>query len=109
MRLLDGINSPEDLKKLPRTELPRLAQEIREEIIRVTSLNGGHLATNLGIVELTLALHAVFDAPRDKIVWDTGNQVYAHKLITGRRDQFQTIRQFGGLSGFTRREESPYD
>jgi 1-deoxy-D-xylulose-5-phosphate synthase len=109
MRLLDGINSPEDLKKLPRTELPRLAEEIREEIIRVTSLNGGHLATNLGIVELTLALHAVFDAPKDKIVWDTGNQVYAHKLLTGRRDQFHTIRKFGGLSGFTRREESPYD
>lgn len=109
MRLLDKIDGPEDLKKLPRTELPRLAEEIREEIIRVTSMNGGHLATNLGIVELTLALHAVFDAPRDKIVWDTGNQVYAHKLITGRREQFQTIRQFGGLSGFTRREESPYD
>jgi 1-deoxy-D-xylulose-5-phosphate synthase len=109
MRLLDGINSPADLKKLPRTELPRLAEEIREEIIRVTSMNGGHLATNLGIVELTLALHVVFDAPRDKIVWDTGNQVYTHKLITGRRDRFHTIRQFGGLSGFTRREESPYD
>ncbi|MBI3595840.1 MAG: 1-deoxy-D-xylulose-5-phosphate synthase [Nitrospirae bacterium] len=109
MRLLDTINSPADLKKLPRTDLPLLAQEIREEIIRVTSVNGGHLATNLGIVELTLALHAVFDAPRDKIVWDTGNQVYAHKLITGRREQFHTIRQFGGLSGFTRREESPYD
>jgi 1-deoxy-D-xylulose-5-phosphate synthase len=109
MRLLDGINSPADLKKLPRTELPRLAEEIREEIIRVTSMNGGHLATNLGIVELTLALHIVFDAPRDKIVWDTGNQVYAHKLITGRRDRFHSIRQFGGLSGFTRREESPYD
>lgn len=109
MRLLDTINSPQDLKKLPRAELPRLAQEIREEIIRVTSMNGGHLATNLGIVELTLALHVVFDAPRDKIVWDTGNQVYAHKLVTGRRERFQTIRQFGGLSGFTRREESPYD
>ena len=109
MRLLDTINSPSDLKKVPRTDLPLLAQEIREEIIRVTSVNGGHLATNLGIVELTLALHAVFDAPRDKIVWDTGNQVYAHKLITGRREQFHTIRQFGGLSGFTRREESPYD
>jgi 1-deoxy-D-xylulose-5-phosphate synthase len=109
MRILDTINSPSDLKKLPRTDLPLLAQEIREEIIRVTSINGGHLATNLGIVELTLALHAVFDAPRDKIVWDTGNQVYAHKLITGRRDQFHTLRQFGGLSGFTRREESPYD
>jgi len=109
MRLLDGINSPADLKKLPRTELPRLAEEIREEIIRVTSMNGGHLATNLGIVELTLALHVVFDTPRDKIVWDTGNQVYAHKLITGRRDRFHSIRQFGGLSGFTRREESPYD
>jgi len=109
MRILDTINSPSDLKKLPRTDLPLLAQEIREEIIRVTSINGGHLATNLGIVELTLALHAVFDAPRDKIVWDTGNQVYAHKLITGRRGQFHTLRQFGGLSGFTRREESPYD
>jgi len=109
MRLLDRINSPSDLKKLPRTDLPALAQEIREEIIRVTSINGGHLATNLGIVELTLALHAVFDAPRDKIVWDTGNQVYAHKLITGRREQFDTIRRFEGLSGFTRREESPYD
>jgi 1-deoxy-D-xylulose-5-phosphate synthase len=109
MRILDTINSPSDLKKLPRTDLPLLAQEIREEIIRVTSINGGHLATNLGIVELTLALHSVFDAPLDKIVWDTGNQVYAHKLITGRREQFHTLRQFGGLSGFTRREESPYD
>ena len=109
MRFLDGINNPGDLKKFPRAELPRLAQEIREEIVRVVSVNGGHLATNLGIVELTLALHAVFDAPRDKIVWDTGNQVYAHKLITGRREAFSTIRQFGGLSGFTRREESPYD
>lgn len=109
MRLLDNINSPEDVRKLPRTDLPLLSQEIREEIIRVISKNGGHLATNLGIVELTLALHSVFDAPRDRIVWDTGNQVYAHKLITGRREQFHTIRQFEGISGFTRREESPYD
>jgi 1-deoxy-D-xylulose-5-phosphate synthase len=109
MRLLDKINGPEDLKRLPKEQLPVLSQEIREEIVRVVSQNGGHLASNLGIVELTLALHYVLDAPRDKIVWDTGNQAYAHKLITGRRDRFPTLRQLGGISGFTRREESPYD
>ncbi|HEY5649428.1 MAG TPA: 1-deoxy-D-xylulose-5-phosphate synthase, partial [Nitrospiria bacterium] len=109
MRLIDKINSPRDLKKIPREDFPAVAEEIREQIIRMTSANGGHLATNLGIVELTLALHAVFDAPTDKIVWDTGNQVYAHKIITGRRDEFQSTRQFKGLSGFTSREESEYD
>ena len=109
MRLLDTIQSPTDLKAIPRSELPRLAQEVREEIIEVVSTTGGHLATNLGIVELTIALHSVFDAPRDRIVWDTGNQAYAHKLFTGRREQFKTLRQLGGLSGFTRLEESPYD
>ena len=109
MRLLDTINSPADLKKVPRSELKRLAQEVREEIIRVVSNNGGHLATNLGIVELTIALHTVFDAPKDRIVWDTGNQAYTHKLLTGRREQFKTLRQLEGISGFVRREESPYD
>lgn len=109
MRLLDTIHSPTDLKTIPRSELPRLAQEVREEIVEVVSTTGGHLATNLGIVELTIALHSVFDAPRDRIVWDTGNQAYAHKLFTGRREQFKTLRQLGGLSGFTRQEESPYD
>ncbi len=109
MRLLDTIQSPTDLKAIPRSELPRLAQEVREEIIEVVSTTGGHLATNLGIVELTIALHSVFDAPQDRIVWDTGNQAYTHKLFTGRREQFKTLRQLGGLSGFTRQEESPYD
>jgi 1-deoxy-D-xylulose-5-phosphate synthase len=109
MRLLDTINSPADLKAISRSELPKLAEEIRKEIVDVVSNTGGHLATNLGIVELTIALHSVFDAPRDRIVWDTGNQAYAHKLLTGRREGFRTIRQLGGLSGFTRREESAYD
>jgi len=109
MRLLDSINSPTDLKKIPQSEFPKLSQEVREEIIRVVSNTGGHLASNLGVVELTIALHYLFDAPKDRIVWDTGNQAYAHKLFTGRREQFKTLRQLGGLSGFTRREESPYD
>lgn len=109
MRLLDTINSPTDLKKVPRSELARLAREVREEIIKVVSNNGGHLATNLGIVELTIALHSVFDTPKDRIVWDTGNQAYTHKLLTGRREQFKTLRQLEGISGFVHREESPYD
>lgn len=109
MGLIDQINSPRDLKKIPPADLPLLADEIREQIIRMTSSNGGHLATNLGVVELTLAIHTVFDAPTDKIVWDTGNQVYTHKIITGRRKEFQSTRTFKGLSGFTSREESEYD
>lgn len=107
--LLKQMNSPEDLRKLSREELPQLAQEIREEILRVVSNNGGHLSSNLGVVELTLVLHYLFDTPRDKIVWDTSNQTYTHKLITGRRDNFHTLRQYGGISGFAKREESIYD
>jgi 1-deoxy-D-xylulose-5-phosphate synthase len=108
-RLLDSIESPHDLRKLDRSQLPQLAQEIREQIIDVVSQLGGHFGGNLGIVELTIALHYVFDTPRDQIVLDTGHQSYPHKLITGRRDRFHTIRQHNGISGFCKREESVYD
>jgi 1-deoxy-D-xylulose-5-phosphate synthase len=108
-RLLETINNPQDLKKLPLELLPKLAKEIREEIIATVARTGGHLAPSLGAVELIIALHYVFDCPRDKIVWDVGHQAYAHKLLTGRREQFQTLRQYGGLSGFPKRSESPYD
>lgn len=108
-RLLDRIDSPVDVKKLSIDELATLAEEIRQEIIRVVSRNGGHLAPSLGVVELTLALHYVFNSPVDKIVWDVGHQSYAHKLVTGRRDSFETLRQYGGIAGFPRREESPHD
>lgn len=107
--LLDTINSPADLKKLAPEQLPQLAQEIRELIIRTVAKTGGHLAPNLGVVELTIALHYVFNTPYDKIVWDVGHQAYAHKLLTGRRHLFHTLRQAGGLSGFPKRTESPYD
>ena len=107
--LLEQINSPADVKQLTRDELTQLAGELREMIVGVISYSGGHLASSLGAVELCIALHYVFDAPRDKIIWDVGHQAYAHKLITGRRDRFNTLRQHGGLSGFTRRSESPYD
>ena len=107
--LLDKINSPADLKRLKRSELPNLAKEIRKTIVDVVSASGGHLASSLGAVELGIALHYVFEAPNDKILWDVGHQAYAHKLLTGRRDQFPTLRQHGGLSGFTKRSESPYD
>ena len=109
MGLLDTINGPEDLKRIQRSELDQLAKEIRRAIIEVVSKNGGHLAPSLGAVELAIALHYVFDTPKDKIIWDVGHQSYAHKLLTGRRDQFPSIRQFGGISGFTRMSESPYD
>ncbi|KJS28337.1 MAG: 1-deoxy-D-xylulose-5-phosphate synthase [Desulfatitalea sp. BRH_c12] len=109
MGLLAGIHSPSDLKKLPRQELPQLAEEIRKLIVEVVSKNGGHLASSLGAVELAIAIHYVFDAPSDKIIWDVGHQAYAHKLLTGRADQFRTLRKFGGLSGFTKRSESPFD
>ncbi len=108
-RLLATINNPRELKKLPPELLPQLAQEIREVIIATVSRTGGHLAPSLGVVELTIALHYVFDAPRDKIIWDVGHQAYAHKLLTGRLDRFHTLRQYGGLSGFPKRSESPYD
>jgi len=107
--ILDTINNPEDLRKVPPEELPALAAELREEIIDVVSRTGGHLASSLGVVELTIALHYAFDTPRDRIVWDVGHQAYAHKLLTGRRARFPTLRQFGGMSGFPKREESPYD
>jgi 1-deoxy-D-xylulose-5-phosphate synthase len=108
-RLLDGIDYPRDMRKLTLDQLPQLAQEIREEVISVVSEVGGHFASTLGAVELTLALHYVFDTPEDRIVWDTGHQTYAHKLICGRRNRLGTIRQLGGLSGFLSREESEYD
>jgi len=108
-KILDRIDSPSDLKNLTYPELKQLAAEIREELVTVVSANGGHLASNLGVVELTLALHRVYNAPRDKIIWDVGHQAYAHKLVTGRRMDFQSLRQYGGLSGFTSREESEYD
>ncbi len=107
--LLKKINSPEDLRKLTSRELAPLADEIREVIIQTISQVGGHLASSLGVVELTLALHYVFDTPRDRLIWDVGHQSYAHKLITGRREKFSTLRQYGGLCGFPRREESLYD
>ena len=108
-RLLDRVNSPADIKGLSLQELEVLAREIRQTIIETVSKTGGHLAPSLGVVELTLALHYVFDAPKDKIIWDAGHQAYAHKLITGRRDRFHTLRAYGGISGFPRKTESPYD
>ena len=108
-RLLDKIDSPTDLKGLTEQELKQLASEVRQELVAVVSANGGHLASNLGVVELTIALHRVFDSPRDKIVWDVGHQTYAHKLLTGRRQSFASLRQYGGLSGFTSRSESQHD
>ena len=109
MSLLKRIESPIDLKKISPEQFPELCQEIRELIIEVISGVGGHLASNLGVVELTVALHYLLDTPHDKIIWDTSNQAYTHKLLTGRREQFHTIRQFGGMSGFCKREESVYD
>ena len=108
-RILDSIDSPEQLRALTPEQMEELAEEIRREIIEKVSVKGGHLAPNLGVVELTMALHYVFDTPNDLLVWDIGHQAYVHKLLTGRRGRFQTIRQFGGLSGYLRREESPYD
>lgn len=109
MSLLSKIEGPEDLKKLKPSQLKLLAEEIRKLILDVVSKNGGHLAPNLGVVELTLALHYVFDTPKDKIVWDVGHQCYTHKILTGRRDAFKTLRTFQGLAGFPKRAESPYD
>ncbi len=107
--MLENIHSPADLKTLSLDELKQLAREMRDTVVRQVAAKGGHLASNLGAVDLTVALHKVYDAPRDKIVWDTGHQAYPHKLITGRYREFHTLKQFGGLSGFLRRDESPYD
>ena len=107
--LLDHVNYPSDLRKLKEEELKQLAKELREELIDVVSTTGGHLGAGLGVVELTIALHYVFDTPKDKLVWDVGHQAYPHKIITGRRDRIRTLRKGGGLSGFTKRSESEYD
>jgi 1-deoxy-D-xylulose-5-phosphate synthase len=108
-RLLEKIHDPADLRLLNTRQLPQLAEELREEIIKTVSKTGGHLASSLGVVELTIVLHYVFNTPHDKIIWDVGHQSYAHKILTGRREYFQTLRQHGGMSGFPRREESTYD
>ncbi len=107
--MLDKIDSPADLKGLSLAELEELAAELRQEIITTVTTTGGHLASNLGVVELTIALHRVFNSPRDKIIWDVGHQSYVHKLLTGRREEFDSLRQYGGLSGFTCRDESEHD
>ena len=107
--LLDRVKSPRDLHDLSDDDLSRLADEVRAETIRTVSTTGGHLGAGLGVVELTVALHAVFETPRDKIIWDVSHQCYPHKILTGRRDRMGTLRQKDGLSGFTKRSESPYD
>ncbi|AUC52516.1 MAG: 1-deoxy-D-xylulose-5-phosphate synthase [Sagittula sp.] len=107
--LLDRVHTPADLKQFSDAELKRLAHELREETISTVSETGGHLGAGLGVIELTVALHSVFDAPRDKIIWDVSHQCYPHKILTGRRDRIRTLRQKDGLSGFTKRSESPYD
>jgi 1-deoxy-D-xylulose-5-phosphate synthase len=109
LSFLENIDSPADLKKLDRKDLPALADEIRKVIVEVVSKTGGHLASSLGAVELAVAIHYVFDTPHDKLIWDVGHQAYAHKLLTGRRDNFHSLRQHKGLAGFTRIDESPYD
>ena len=109
MSYLDNVNSPKDIKKLNIKELEALCGEIRELMINTVSKTGGHLASNLGVVELTVALHKVFDSPVDQIVFDVGHQCYTHKILTGRKDRFSTLRTENGISGFTRPEESVHD
>jgi 1-deoxy-D-xylulose-5-phosphate synthase len=107
--LLDTIRTPDDLRRLPEADLPQVVDELRRETIDAVSVTGGHLGAGLGVVELTVALHHVFDTPRDRLIWDVGHQAYPHKILTGRRDRIRTLRQGGGLSGFTKRAESEYD
>ena len=107
--ILNTINSPRDIKNLTQSEIEQLADEIRGFLIEHVSKTGGHLASNLGVVELSIALHRVFQSPRDHIIWDVGHQSYVHKILTGRRGRFATLRQGGGLSGFTLRDESEHD
>jgi 1-deoxy-D-xylulose-5-phosphate synthase len=107
--LLDKVNYPSDIRSLAKDQLPQLAEELRQEVISAVSVTGGHLGAGLGVVELTVALHYVFDTPSDRLVWDVGHQAYPHKIVTGRRDRIRTLRQGGGLSGFTKRTESEYD
>ena len=107
--LLDQVQYPADIRRLDKAELPQLSDELRAEMISAVSQSGGHLGSGLGVVELTVAVHFVFDTPDDKLIWDVGHQCYPHKIVTGRRDRIRTIRQGGGLSGFTKRSESEYD
>jgi 1-deoxy-D-xylulose-5-phosphate synthase len=107
--LLDSVQYPEHIRQLDKSQLPQLADELRQETISAVSVTGGHLGAGLGVIELTVALHFVFETPRDKLVWDVGHQAYPHKIVTGRRDRIRTLRQSGGLSGFTKRSESEYD
>ena len=108
-KLIKQINFPSDLRKFKKENLKQISDELREELIDVVSETGGHLGAGLGVVELTVALHYVFDTPKDKLVWDVSHQTYPHKIITGRRDRIKTLRKGGGLSGFTKRTESEYD
>jgi 1-deoxy-D-xylulose-5-phosphate synthase len=107
--LLDLIKTPDDLRKLQPEQLRQVADELRKETVDAVAVTGGHLGAGLGVVELTTALHYVFNTPEDRIIWDVGHQAYPHKILTGRRDRIRTIRQGGGLSGFTKRAESEYD
>ena len=107
--MLERINGPQDIKELNREELEILASEIRRFLIEKISATGGHLASNLGVVELTMAMYLTFDLPKDKIIWDVGHQAYTHKILSGRKDYFDDLRQYGGLSGFPKTKESPCD
>src|ERR687894_814494 len=107
--LLETINDPADLRRLGRTQLPLLAEELRAYVLDSVARTGGHLSSNLGTVELTIALHYVFNTPYDRLVWDVGHQTYPHKILTGRRERMASLRQFGGLAGFPQRAESEYD
>ena len=109
VRLIKEINYPSDLRKFKKENLKQISDELRDELIDVVSETGGHLGAGLGVVELTVALHYVFNTPKDKLVWDVSHQCYPHKIITGRRDRIKTLRKGGGLSGFTKRSESEYD
>ena len=107
--MLEKINGPQDIKKMNREELEILASEIRQFLLEKISTTGGHLASNLGVVELTMAMYLTFDLPKDKIIWDVGHQAYTHKILSGRKDYFDDLRQYGGLSGFPKTKESPCD
>src|SRR3954453_12810728 len=107
--LLDTIHAPADLRRLSKQELTQVADELRAETVNAVAVTGGHLGAGLGVVELTVALHYIFDTPNDRLIWDVGHQAYPHKILTGRRDRIRTLRQGGGLSGFTKRAESEYD
>ena len=108
-KYLDNVNFPSDIKKLSIDELKIFSEELRQELIDAVSVTGGHLGAGLGVIELTVALHYIFDTPNDKLIWDVGHQTYPHKILTGRKDKIRTVRQGNGLSGFTKRDESEYD